>query len=90
MIKSYNRPRESSNDHRQFYRNINKAAVYEYNPYKRHAEPRFISFPAVQTQGHITINDQKGRTNEIDSGFDSWHLNNLFNTPKTSSNTQRL
>ena len=89
MIMDYNRPQELPDDHRQFYRNLNKTAVDDYNQYIPHAESRFTSFPAIQTQGHITINDQNGRTNEIDSGFNSWHLNILFNTPKPSSNTPR-
>ena len=84
QIMDYNRPEEMPDDHRQFYRNLNKTAVDDYNQYIPHAESRFTSFPAIQTQGHITINDQKGRTKEIDSGFNSWHLNNLFNTPKPS------
>ena len=89
MIMDYNRPQELPDDHRQFYRNLNKTAVDDYNQYIPHGESRFTSFPAIQTEGHITIHDQKGNTNEIDSGFNSWHLNNLFNTPKPSSNTPR-
>ena len=89
MIKDYHRPQESSDDHRQFYRNLNRTAVDDYNQYIPHAESRFTSFPAIQTQGQITINNQKGKTNENDSGFNSWHLNNLFNTPKPCSNTPR-
>ena len=69
---------------------LNKTALGDYIQYIPHAESRFFSFPAVQTQGHITINDQKGKTNEINSGFKSWHLNNMFNTPKPCSNTPRV
>ena len=89
MIMDYSRPQELPNDHRQFYQNLNKTAVDDYNQYIPHAELRFTSFPAIETQGHIKINDQKEGTNEIDSGFSSWHLNLLFNTPKPCSNTTR-
>ena len=89
MIKAYNRPEELPDDHRQFYRNLNKTAVDDYNQYVPHVEARFTSFPVIETHGHKTANDQKGRTDEVDSGFNSWHLNNLFNTPKPSSNTPK-
>ena len=89
MIKAYNRPEELPDDHRQFYRNLNKTAADDYNQYVPHVEARFTSFPVIETHGHKTANDHKGRTDEVDSGFNSWHLNNLFNTPKPSSNTPR-
>ena len=59
MIKYYNRPQESFDDHRHFFRNLNKTAVDDYNQFISHAESQFTSCAAVQTQGHITINDQK-------------------------------
>ena len=89
MIKAYNRPEKLPDDHRQFYQNLNKTAVDDYNQYVLHAESRFTSFPAIETHGHKTTNDQKGRTDEVDSGFNSWHLNNLFNTPKPCSSTTK-
>ena len=89
MIKAYNRPEELPDDHRQFYRNLNKTAVDDYNQYVPHVESRLTSFPAIETHGHKTTNDQKGRTDEVESGFNSWHLNNLINTPKPYSSTTR-
>ena len=89
MIMDYNRPKELPDDHCHFYRNLNKTTVDDYNQYIPHTESRFISFPTIETQGHITIKDLEGRTNEIDSGFNSWNLNNLFNTPKPCSNATR-
>ena len=89
MIKGCNRPQESPDDHLQFYRSLNKTAAEVYNQYIPHAEAPFTSFPVIQSQGHIAINDQKGRTNEIDSGFTYWHSNILFTTPKPCSNTTR-
>ena len=38
MIKDYNRPLESPDDHRKFYRNLNKTAVDDYSQYTPHAE----------------------------------------------------
>ena len=34
-------------------------------------------------------NDQKGRSDEVDSEFNSWHFNNLFNAPKPRSSTTK-
>ena len=76
VIKAYHRPEDSPGDHRQFYRNLIKTAVGDYNQYVPHVESRFTSFPAIETQGHLTTHDRKGRTNEADSGFNSWHSNN--------------
>ena len=89
MIKAYNRPEELPDDHRQFYQNLSKTAVDDYNQYVPDVESRFTSFPAIETHGHKRTNDQKRRTDEADSGFTSWHLNNLFNTPKPCSSTTR-
>ena len=82
MIKAYNRPEELPDDHQQIYRNLYKTAVDDSIQYVAHVESRFTSFPAIETHGHTTTNDEKGRTDEVVSGFNSWYLNILFKTPK--------
>ena len=44
MVKAYNRPEELPDDHRQFYRNLNKTAVDDYNQYVAHVESQFAFF----------------------------------------------
>ena len=46
--------------------------------------------PPMVPNNQTTVNIDKSYYNETDSGFDTWHLNNLFKTPDPRSSTREV